>query len=1502
MVVLGALLRIELFIFNWGVAVNWVDVQCRDHGKLFWKEGLYRRLQVGGTMSICINFLCRWFLFCGVWSSSSAYGQAMAMVMEMDTQPCFMIERRSLPIEIYHESREVPVGVSNWNEDEHRQCKKSNSADEYLTKETDDVYIPSETFCSDGAKTDGLIGESLSSGESINRVEPGYKENYISPDTEEHEVERSKSAAKHQNDVQKYNHLSQAMPLGLDEFKSRAIGSKIKSGTNPSGSVIHRLEPGGAEYNYASASKGAKVLASNKEARGASDILSRNKDKYLRNPCSSEEKFVVIELSEETLVKTIEIANFEHHSSNFKEFELYGSLVYPTDAWIFLGNFTASNVKQAQRFVLEEQKWMRYIKLNLQSHYGSEFYCTLSIVEVYGVDAIERMLEDLIYAQDKPFASGEGNGEKRVASPLSNAAKADNVRPNTITGINSDPASEISSENQEAIIVKRNVPDPVEEIRQQVGRMPGDTVLKILMQKVRYLDLNLSVLEQYMEDLNSRYINIFKEYSKDMGEKDLLLEKIKEEISRFLERQDVMVTARRNTRERSNRLENMCWRIWHLTRKKKQIAWDDAQRLARKRLDREQGRNDAANDLSELSEGEKEKADANANANALEPFKDNNISRITSEMQLWSEEDDNSRNLYVVLISVHGLVRGENMELGRDSDTGGQVKYVVELARALANTKGIYRVDLLTRQIASPVEVDSGYGEPIEMLSCPSDGSDCGGAYIIRLPCGPRDRYIPKESLWPHLPEFVDGALGHIVNMARVLGEQVNSGKPTWPYVIHGHYADAGEVAAHLSGALNVPMVLTGHSLGRNKFEQLLKQGRLSREAINATYKIMRRIEAEELGVDAAEMVVTSTRQEIEEQWGLYDGFDLKLERKLRVRRRRGVSCLGRRTPRMVVIPPGMDFSYVTTQDSVEGEGDLNSFIGSDRAQSKRNLPPIWSEIMRFFTNPHKPTILALSRPDPKKNVTTLLKAFGECQALRKLANLTLILGNRDDIEEMSSSSSTVLTMVLKLIDKYDLYGQVAYPKHHKQSEVPEIYRLAAKTKGVFINPALVEPFGLTLIEAAAYGLPVVATKNGGPVDILKALNNGLLIDPHDQKAIEDALLKLVADKNLWLECRKNGLKNIHRFSWPEHCRNYLSHVEYGRNRHSTSRLEITPMTEESISDSLRDVEDISFRFSTEGDSKQNGEMDTAARQKQIIEAIMCRVSSTGKSNASYFPGRRQRLVVVGADCYDSDGNIAEEDFQAVIMNVMKSVRPGIRSGKVGVVLLTGLSFQETTEALNSFQVNIEEFDAVVCNSGSEMYYPWKDLMADADYEAHVEYAWPGENIRSTITRLAKVDDGEENGIIEYASACSSRCYSYSVKSGAMIRKIDELRQRLRMRGLRCNLVYTHAGLRLNVIPLFASRKQALRYLSVKWGIDLSKVVVFVGEKGDTDYEELVAGIQKTLVLKGAVEYGSERLLRSEDSYKREDVFSQDSPNIIYAEKSYEDCDISAILEHLKVS
>lgn len=217
-------------------------------------------------------------------------------------------------------------------------------------------------------------------------------------------------------------------------------------------------------------------------------------------------------------------------------------------------------------------------------------------------------------------------------------------------------------------------------------------------------------------------------------------------------------------------------------------------------------------------------------------------------------------------------------------------------------------MDLLTRQISAP-DVDWSYGEPTEMLSPRNSenlGDDMGessGAYIVRIPFGPREKYIPKEQLWPHIQEFVDGALVHIMQMSKVLGEQVGNGQPVWPVVIHGHYADAGDSAALLSGALNVPMVFTGHSLGRDKLEQLLKQGRQTRDEIDATYKIMRRIEAEELCLDASEIVITSTRQEIDKQWGLYNGFDVIMERKLRARIKRGVSCYGREMPRMIVSP-----------------------------------------------------------------------------------------------------------------------------------------------------------------------------------------------------------------------------------------------------------------------------------------------------------------------------------------------------------------------------------------------------------------------------------------------------------------------------------------------------------------------------------------------------------------------------------------------------------------------
>ncbi|MFQ5643092.1 MAG: HAD family hydrolase, partial [Thiogranum sp.] len=134
------------------------------------------------------------------------------------------------------------------------------------------------------------------------------------------------------------------------------------------------------------------------------------------------------------------------------------------------------------------------------------------------------------------------------------------------------------------------------------------------------------------------------------------------------------------------------------------------------------------------------------------------------------------------------------------------------------------------------------------------------------------------------------------------------------------------------------------------------------------------------------------------------------------------------------------------------------------------------------------------------------------------------------------------LTDILLTIDQYNLYGKVAYPKSHRPDDVPVLYRLAAVSKGVFINPALTEPFGLTLIEAAASGLPIVATEDGGPRDITANCHNGYLIDPLDKQDITKTLLKVLSDANAWRELAQRGLKGVKRhYSWQAHTQAYVS-------------------------------------------------------------------------------------------------------------------------------------------------------------------------------------------------------------------------------------------------------------------------------------------------------------------------------------------------------------------------
>src|SRR6056297_594555 len=443
---------------------------------------------------------------------------------------------------------------------------------------------------------------------------------------------------------------------------------------------------------------------------------------------------------------------------------------------------------------------------------------------------------------------------------------------------------------------------------------------------------------------------------------------------------------------------------------------------------------------------------------------------------------DSDKPLYLALISVHGLIRGNNLELGRDADTGGQTLYVLELAQALAERDDIDRVDLITRRMVDSA-VGADYAVPIEKIS--------DKLQIVRVTAGP-DEYLPKEYLWDHLHTFVDQLYDFFRDQER------------WPDIFHSHYADAGWVGTRLAQLTGIPLIHTGHSLGRVKRRRLIAAG-LSRDEIEERYNMARRIEAEELTLATAERVITSTQQEIEEQYELYDYYQPK---------------------QMRVVPPGTNLELFT-------------------APTGKDLDlPQFAVLTHHLKEPRQPIIFALSRPDKRKNITKLVEAYGESKPLQKLANLVIIAGNRDDIDDLDEGARDVFYELLATVDRYDLYGKVAIPKQHQRDDVPFFYRIVAAIKGVFVNPALTEPFGLTLIEAAASGLPIIATRDGGPRDIISNCDNGFLIDPLDPQEIAEKLLLLLEDNDLWQSFSQQGLKGVREhYSWQAHADRYLRMV-----------------------------------------------------------------------------------------------------------------------------------------------------------------------------------------------------------------------------------------------------------------------------------------------------------------------------------------------------------------------
>ncbi|MCB0669454.1 MAG: HAD-IIB family hydrolase [Saprospiraceae bacterium] len=586
----------------------------------------------------------------------------------------------------------------------------------------------------------------------------------------------------------------------------------------------------------------------------------------------------------------------------------------------------------------------------------------------------------------------------------------------------------------------------------------------------------------------------------------------------------------------------------------------------------------------------------------------------------------------IVLINIHGLIKSSGLEIGRDADNGGQTRYVYELAEYLSRHPEVKQVHLFTRLIDDP-KLDPSYSLPVEIINDKLD--------IRRIPFAGK-KYRMKEELWDHLDEFVGNSIKYL---------KENDIIPNW---IHSHYGDAGYAACELSTLLKLPFAHTGHSLGIAKKNKVRALG-LTDEEGERKFKFSKRLRAENRTIEASSFIITSTTQEIE-TYKLYDSF---------------------KQGNFKTLAPGVDTEKFTPyyQTNLPGE-DVEAEI--------QRKYWVGEYIEKFLSQPHKPCILALSRPDRRKNLHTLIDVFGKDKELQSLANLVIFAGIRKDIEKMAENEREVLVQILLQMDKYDLYGRLAIPKKHDvENEVATIYRYCAEKRGVFANLTLHENFGLTLIESASCGLPVVSTKNGGPSEIIPKCKNGILVDPLNFTEIKNAIIKIMTDEQLWRDYSDSGILNTQKYySWERHVNQYMQWVEIALQTF----------------DKIRDG------------------MPTDVRMKNAKKLLVSDIDGTMISDELDDPGLK--------------------DLREVLDN---------RGNEFALAYASGRSVRLVREVILSHRLPRPDF--LICAVGSQIYYRRGDeYFIDKGWSRYLDRNWKRDEIKKRLDHLQFLELQEAEG------------------------------------------------------------------------------------------------------------------------------------------------------------
>ncbi|MDH3871226.1 MAG: sucrose synthase, partial [Gammaproteobacteria bacterium] len=421
----------------------------------------------------------------------------------------------------------------------------------------------------------------------------------------------------------------------------------------------------------------------------------------------------------------------------------------------------------------------------------------------------------------------------------------------------------------------------------------------------------------------------------------------------------------------------------------------------------------------------------------------------------------------IAILSPHGWF-GQSDVLGRP-DTGGQVVYILDqvraLERAMHNSLLEQGLDIDPRILVVTRLIPEAEGTTCDQRIEPVTGTR--NARILRVPfLDPGGKIVPhwisRFEIWPYLERF-----SHDVER-EILAEL--GGRPDF---IIGNYSDGNLVASLLSQRLGVTQCNIAHALEKTKY---LYSDLYWREN-DDHYHFSCQFTADLIAMNTADFIITSTYQEIAgtgDSVGQYEAHGAYTMPGL-YRVVHGIDVFN---PKFNIVSPGADdeiyFPYT--------ESDLR-LTHCDEDIRDLLFAADGGDIRGVLFDTDKPLLFTMARMDQIKNITGLVEWYGKCPELREEANLVVVAGHVDPAGSSNSEEYEQILKMHQLMDEYGLDGQVRWlGMYLDKAFAGELYRVIADTRGAFVQPALFEAFGLTVIEAMSTGLPTFATCFGGPL------------------------------------------------------------------------------------------------------------------------------------------------------------------------------------------------------------------------------------------------------------------------------------------------------------------------------------------------------------------------------------------------------------------------------------